>query len=112
MLALALSGPGVLPATVYPSPDWARGVPEEHGLNSTKLEQAATLAHEKLKSGCLMVVADGLVVGEWYWKAPVVKELVALMSNGQPTRPPTFIRARRASPLPWLGLLRTWVSST
>ena len=77
MLLLPLAT--VLTAVPYPTPDWAHGVPEEHGLNSTLLQVAASLARAKLHSGCLAVVADGLLVGEWYWRAPVVKEFVALL---------------------------------
>jgi hypothetical protein len=52
-----LSALALLPSVPYPSPDWATGVPEEHGLNATLLQRAANLTRDNLKSGCLVVAA-------------------------------------------------------
>ncbi|MFO7561545.1 MAG: serine hydrolase [Enhygromyxa sp.] len=51
---------------VYPDPDWATAAPEQHGLTTEGLSQLAAVA-EQLDSSCLMVIHDGVVVGEWYW---------------------------------------------
>lgn len=50
----------------YPTPDWELGLPEEHGLSSEGLAEMADLA-EQLDSKCLLVIHDGVLVGEWYW---------------------------------------------
>jgi CubicO group peptidase (beta-lactamase class C family) len=53
-------------AFVYPGSEWAVESPEAHDLDSTLLEDAAALAEESV-SNCLVVVRDGVIVGEWYW---------------------------------------------
>lgn len=50
----------------YPVPDWQVGSPEQHGLSSEGLAEMAQLA-EGLDSKCLVVIHDGVLVGEWYW---------------------------------------------
>jgi CubicO group peptidase (beta-lactamase class C family) len=51
---------------IYPDPDWEMGIPEDHGLSSEGLEALAEVA-EGLPSNCLVVVHEGVLVGEWYW---------------------------------------------
>ena len=51
---------------IYPDPDWQLGVPEDHGLSSAGLEALAAVA-EGFDSNCMVVVHDGVLVGEWYW---------------------------------------------
>jgi CubicO group peptidase (beta-lactamase class C family) len=50
----------------YPVPDWQIGTPEQHGLSSEGLAEMAELAGE-FDSKCLVVIHDGVLVGEWYW---------------------------------------------
>ena len=57
---------------VFPSPDWPTGNPEDHGLNYTALQAAAEYARSQ-KSGCFVVMADGYLVGEWYFRAHLTK---------------------------------------
>ena len=57
---------GVAGTDRYPSPDWELGDPADHGLDPDKLEAAATLAGEN-DTHCLVVVRNGVLVGEWYW---------------------------------------------
>lgn len=50
----------------YPDPEWEHGLPEDHGLSTEGLEAMAELA-DQLDSKCLVVIHDGVMVGEWYW---------------------------------------------
>ena len=50
----------------YPVPDWQLGAPQHHGLCPEALEDMAELA-EELDSKCLVIIHDGVLVGEWYW---------------------------------------------
>jgi CubicO group peptidase (beta-lactamase class C family) len=50
----------------FPIPDWPTGSPEDHGLDSAALEEAAAAAAQ-LGSHCLLVIRHGVIVGEWYW---------------------------------------------
>ncbi|NVB36478.1 serine hydrolase [Pseudenhygromyxa sp. WMMC2535] len=68
---LTLGGTGLdgfvsLSSVEYPDPEWEEGEPEDHGLSSVELEAFAEVAGE-LDSSCLMVIHDGVLVGEWYW---------------------------------------------
>jgi CubicO group peptidase (beta-lactamase class C family) len=51
---------------VWPDPVWQVDSPENHGMSSYYLEQAAQYAKEN-QSDCMVVVKDGNIVGEWYW---------------------------------------------
>jgi len=51
---------------IYPDPDWTTEAPEQHGLSADGL-QAMAAAADQLDSSCLMVIHDGVLVGEWYW---------------------------------------------
>jgi CubicO group peptidase (beta-lactamase class C family) len=51
---------------VYPEPDWAIELPEDHGFSSEGLAGMATVA-EGFDSNCLVVTHAGVIVGEWYW---------------------------------------------
>jgi CubicO group peptidase (beta-lactamase class C family) len=51
----------------YPVPDWPSGDPAEHGIDAAALE-AASLVAEEHGSHCLLVIRDGVLVGEWYWQ--------------------------------------------
>jgi len=51
---------------IYPDPDWKVGTPEEHGLATDGLKAMAAVA-EKHGTSCMMVIHDGVLVGEWYW---------------------------------------------
>lgn len=50
----------------YPDPEWKVGIPEEHGVSSTGLEQMALVA-EQFNTSCMMVIHNGVLLGEWYW---------------------------------------------
>lgn len=50
----------------YPGLDWQLGVPEAHGLSSEGLANMAAIAGQH-DTSCLVVVRDGVIVGEWYW---------------------------------------------
>ena len=50
----------------YPSPDWAIGAPEEHGISSTGLAAAAAVADAN-DSYCLLVIRHGVLVYERYF---------------------------------------------
>jgi CubicO group peptidase (beta-lactamase class C family) len=50
----------------YPVPDWEVGSPEEHGLSAEGLAEMADLA-DALDSKCLLIIHDGVLIGEWYW---------------------------------------------
>jgi CubicO group peptidase (beta-lactamase class C family) len=51
---------------VYPVPEWDTEQPEDHGLSSAGLAEMAELA-DQLDSKCMVVIHDGVLVGEWYW---------------------------------------------
>lgn len=51
---------------VYPDADWVVEAPENHGLSADGLQAMATVA-EQFGSSCLVVIHDGVMVGEWYW---------------------------------------------
>ncbi len=51
---------------IYPNPDWMLGEPEDHGLSSEGLEALAMVA-EGFDSNCMLVIHEGVLVGEWYW---------------------------------------------
>ncbi|MBM75608.1 MAG: hypothetical protein CMK59_09420 [Proteobacteria bacterium] len=51
---------------VWPDPLWQVDLPENRGMSSEILEQAALYAEEN-QSDCMVVVKDGYIVGEWYW---------------------------------------------
>lgn len=49
-----------------PDWDWKVAAPEQHGLSSAGLAQVAQVA-EATNTTCMVVIADGELVGEWYW---------------------------------------------
>jgi CubicO group peptidase (beta-lactamase class C family) len=51
---------------IYPDPDWQTGAPEDHGLSSEGLAELAAVA-AGFDSNCLVIVHEGVLVGEWYW---------------------------------------------
>lgn len=51
---------------IYPDPDWQTGIPEDHGLSSAGLAELADVA-ESFDSNCMVIVHEGVLVGEWYW---------------------------------------------
>ena len=51
---------------LIPTINWTVDQPENHGMDSDKLQLAAEYAEEN-DSDCLVVVRDGAIVGEWYW---------------------------------------------
>lgn len=51
---------------IYPGQEWQIGAPEDHCLSSEGLAEMATIA-EQTKSTCLVVIHDGVLVGDWYW---------------------------------------------
>ena len=61
---------------IYPQPDWETGAPEDHGLSGAGLAQLAAVA-QGLNSNCLVVIHEGVLVGEWYWHnyGPNTKQL-------------------------------------
>ena len=60
------SGDGDGDGAIYPDPDWPTGDPEDHGLSSAALTELAGVA-EGLDSNCMLVIHEGVLVGEWYW---------------------------------------------
>jgi CubicO group peptidase (beta-lactamase class C family) len=54
------------PGPIYPNPDWMLGEPEDHGLSSDGLEALAAVA-EGFDSNCVLIIHEGVLVGEWYW---------------------------------------------
>ncbi|HZS36725.1 MAG TPA: serine hydrolase domain-containing protein [Polyangia bacterium] len=54
------------PPVPYPSPDWPTGTPADAGLDSTKLDQAASIA-EANGSYCLLIIRHGALVYERYF---------------------------------------------
>ena len=51
---------------VYPGADWTADAPENHGLSADGLQAMSAVA-DRFNSSCLMVIHDGVLVGEWYW---------------------------------------------
>jgi CubicO group peptidase (beta-lactamase class C family) len=51
---------------IYPDAEWQEGNPEQHGLSAEGLEAMAAVAAE-WDTSCMMVIHDGVLVGEWYW---------------------------------------------
>ena len=51
---------------IYPDADWKVGDPEKHGLSEEGLADMAAVA-EGWGTSCMMVIHDGVLVGEWYW---------------------------------------------
>jgi CubicO group peptidase (beta-lactamase class C family) len=51
---------------IYPGQEWQIGAPEDHCLSSQGLADMAVIA-EQTKSTCLVVIHDGVLVGDWYW---------------------------------------------
>jgi CubicO group peptidase (beta-lactamase class C family) len=51
---------------IYPDRDWKIGAPERHGLSAEGLETLASVAGN-YKTSCMVVIHDGVLVGEWYW---------------------------------------------
>lgn len=66
---LAAAGAGNAGADSPPNPDtdWETVKPAAVGLDAEKLEEIAALA-EVGKSNCLLVVRDGKLAGEWYFR--------------------------------------------
>jgi CubicO group peptidase (beta-lactamase class C family) len=50
----------------WPVPDWKTGDPADHGMDATRLQEAASYAGEE-DSQCMIVAKDGVIIGEWYW---------------------------------------------
>lgn len=50
----------------YPGKKWKQDAAERHGLSSEGLADMAAIAGEHGTS-CLVVIRDGVLVGEWYW---------------------------------------------
>jgi len=63
--SVALEG-GPEDDALYPGEEWETGAPEDHGIDPTRLQEAADTA-EGHDSHCFMVIQGGKVVGEWYW---------------------------------------------
>ncbi|MFO7563029.1 MAG: serine hydrolase domain-containing protein [Enhygromyxa sp.] len=53
-------------AHIYPKKHWKRGAPEQQCLSSEGLAEMAAVA-EQTNSTCLLVIRDGVLVGDWYW---------------------------------------------
>ena len=53
--------------TPVPGDEWEKVDPEEAGFDPAKLEEIARVA-ETGKSHCLLVVRDGKIAGEWYFR--------------------------------------------
>ncbi|HVI02267.1 MAG TPA: serine hydrolase [Enhygromyxa sp.] len=51
---------------IFPAEEWQIGTPEQHCLSSEGLAELAAIA-EQTKSTCLVVIHDGVLVGDWYW---------------------------------------------
>lgn len=71
---IALSGCGDGASTgssgeglAWPTPNWQVGTPEEHGMDSAVLDRARAYAFQEQKNTQgVVVVRDGVLVGEWY----------------------------------------------
>lgn len=57
---------GKKPQPIYPGKDWKVGAPKDHCLSSEGLAAMAAVA-EQTNSTCLVVIHDGVLVGDWYW---------------------------------------------
>lgn len=57
---------GHKPDYIFPDQEWQIGTPEDHCLSSEGLADLAAVA-EQTKSTCLVVIHDGVLVGDWYW---------------------------------------------
>lgn len=66
----------------YPGAQWVQSTPEEQGMDSTLLEEAASYA-EGNDSHCMVVVRHGAIVGEWYWQGNTPVSLVKSWSVGK-----------------------------
>jgi CubicO group peptidase (beta-lactamase class C family) len=64
---LILLVPSVHAATPTPGRAWEKVAPAAVGLDAAKLEEIAAQAREG-KSNCLVVVRDGKLAGEWYFR--------------------------------------------
>jgi CubicO group peptidase (beta-lactamase class C family) len=51
---------------IYPDAEWELGDPVEHGLSPEGLKAMAAVA-EQYDTSCMMVIHNGVLVGEWYW---------------------------------------------
>jgi len=69
----------------FPSPDWAVGHPEDHGLSSSKLAEIGHFAGEQ-KSGCFAVISSGELVYEAYFVAKPEGALCTNCTNGTAPR--------------------------
>jgi len=67
---------------VFPAPNWEVVAPEQVGMNSQKLQQAAAYAANN-NSQCLVVVKDGKIAGEWYWNGTSPFDKVKSWSIGK-----------------------------
>lgn len=67
---------------VWPEPLWEVDLPENHGMNSQKLEMAAQYAQMN-QSECMVVIRDGNIVGEWYWGGTTPFDRVKSWSVGK-----------------------------
>lgn len=54
------------PEHIYPDADWVTEDPEDHGLSAEGLRELASVA-EQMDTSCLVIIHDGVLVGEWYW---------------------------------------------
>jgi CubicO group peptidase (beta-lactamase class C family) len=66
-LLLAASPAGARADTAVPGASWKEVRPAAVGLDAGKLDQIAAQAEEG-KSNCLVVVRDGKLAGEWYFR--------------------------------------------
>jgi CubicO group peptidase (beta-lactamase class C family) len=60
------TGDGDGDGPIYPDTEWPTGDPEDHGLSSAALVELAGTA-EGLDTNCMVVIHEGVLVGEWYW---------------------------------------------
>lgn len=59
----------------WPVPHWETGFPEDHGMDPLLLEEAADYARS-VKSTCMAVVRDGVLVGEWTFRGNTAADRV------------------------------------
>lgn len=62
----ALYGEACFQPGPYPVGAWEKHSPEAEGVSSSSLEEAAAFAGEH-DSSCMVVVRNGVLIGEWYW---------------------------------------------
>lgn len=67
LLALELPATGDAASPVNPGATWQKATPASVGLDPAKLGQIAARARRG-KSNCLVVVRDGKLAGEWYFR--------------------------------------------